>query len=92
MKTHRPHELKLSIRRNETDRARGIEFVQTYALMESTVVQFDSVTYAAFVLVDHQLVVEAKLAFWSPGQVCSHLDVPINIGAKDSSYTERKSS
>jgi hypothetical protein len=51
--SHSRHQLKLAIRRDETDRPRRIKLIQPYALVESTVIELYGVNCASLTLVDY---------------------------------------
>ena len=47
--------------------------------MEVAVIQFDGITGSTFIFVNHELVVEAKFAFWSAREVRPHKDVTVDV-------------
>jgi hypothetical protein len=51
--------------------------------MKSTVVQLHSVAYATLILVDDKFIVEAEFALRRTRKVCTHLDMAVDIRAKD---------
>lgn len=52
--------------------------------MEPAIIQLYGITHAPLILVNHKLIVEAEFAFRGTREVGTHLDMTINIGAKDS--------
>lgn len=54
--------------------------------MEAAVIQFNGSLHPTLALVKHELVVQAELALWRPGQIGAHEDVTIDISAQDRAY------
>ena len=79
------HKLKLPIRRNKGDASVGIELAQPNALVELAVVELHCITRPTFTLalIQHELVVQSKLALGCSRKVCSHEYVSINICTKN---------
>jgi hypothetical protein len=47
--------------------------------VEPTIIKLHGVNSASLTFVDHELVIEAELAFWCARQVRAHLNVTVNI-------------
>jgi hypothetical protein len=47
--------------------------------MKPTIIKFYGVDSASLTLVDHELVIEAELAFWCARQVRAHLNVTVDV-------------
>ena len=52
-----PHQLKFTIRGDKANGTRSIKIVEPHALVETAVVQLDSIASPSVILVDHQFVV-----------------------------------
>ena len=82
------HKLELAVRWDEADCALRVKLVEPDTLVEPTVVQLDRIADTALVLIDDQLVVQTKLAFWRAGEVGSHEDMAVHVRPEDRSCNE----